>query len=130
MIFELAANAVPVEAVAPPPVTVEVKLAPVVPLTFPRKAFDRRSPAATWKALVEDVNAIRCLPEVLSVDTDAWMPAFLKAVAAALEPFPAEVIAAFTAFTNVEVSETPLRFTDTFTRLESPKPDPRKKTSV
>ena len=48
MMLVFAANAVPVLAVAPPPVTLYAKSAPVVPAeTLPSKAVDTRSPAVT-----------------------------------------------------------------------------------
>ena len=69
---------------------------------LPSSAFATLSPASTWKADVEDVNASCCLP-VASVFTEAVICAFCKAVACCVPPAAALVMAALTAETRPAV---------------------------
>src|ERR1035437_4471051 len=92
---------------------------------LPIKALAIWSPASTWNAEVLDVNA-NCLVPSVFVNTEAEMPASLKAVAACDVPFPAPWMPALMAVTRVSRLVTLARLTDTCTLLLSEKPGPAK----
>ena len=98
-------------------------------VTLPRRALERRSPAATWKAELADVKPNDFFP-VESVTTVARTPAFLKAVACCEEAAPAESMAALMLVAKLSTLVTPDRLTATLIRSPSLKPGPLKKKSV